>query len=161
VEHDTQGGAEIPTFLSAYSAEKAFWVDSRIYEYLMAKFVIDKGGAVSEPTLLTATLARQVEPDGLDFPSDYSAGYQRFEPKQTVYLSIGVADMAGGETLEVRWFQGDRQVFQQSKPVEAGDGWYSFSVRNRNGMPQDKYKVEVYLDGELEKTRTFEVKSSK
>lgn len=160
VPQDISNNQKIPTFLSAYSPERPSWVDTRAYEYLMAKFTIESGGQVTEPMILAATMSRQVEPDGKNFPSDYSAGYQRFEPKQTVYVAIGAAGMRGGENLEARWFQRDSQVFKENKTLTAGNAWYAFAVRNRNGMPQDMYRVEIYLDGKLVKTSTFEVKSS-
>lgn len=151
---------QIPTFLSAYSPERPSWVDTRIYEYLTAKFTIENNGQVSEPMILAATISRQVESDGKNFPSDYSAGYQRFEPKQTVYVSIGAAGMKGSERLEARWFQGNTQVFTDTKVLNPGNAWYAFSLRNRNGFPQGLYRVDIYLDGALMKSSKFEVKSS-
>ncbi len=151
---------KIPTFLSAYSPDAPSWVDTRAYEYLTAKFTIASGGQVSEPLILAATIARQIEPDDQNFPSDYSAGYQRFEPKQTVYVSVGAAGMRGGEKLEARWFQENAQVFTDSQILKAGNGWYAFSLRNRNGMPEGNYRVDIYLDGTLTKSSKFQVKSS-
>jgi hypothetical protein len=151
---------QIPTFLSAYAPDKPSWVDTRIYEYLTAKFTIQNNGQVTEPMILAATIARQVEPDDKNYPSDYSAGWQRFEPKQTAYVSVGAAGMRGGETIEARWFLGDRQVFQDSKMAKPGDAWYAFSLRSKNGMPEGNYHVDIYLDGRLVKTSKFEVKSS-
>jgi hypothetical protein len=151
---------QIPTFLSAYAPDKPSWVDTRIYEYLTAKFTIQNNGQVTAPMILAATMARQVEPDDKNYPSDYSAGWQRFEPKQTAYVSVGAAGMNGGETIEARWFLGDRQVFQESKTAKPGDAWYAFSLRNKNGMPEGNYHVDVYLNGQLVKTSKFEVKSS-
>lgn len=158
---DISGGAQIPTFLSAYAPDRPFWVDTRIYEYLMAKFTVGKGGQVGEPMILAATLARQVEPDGKNYPSDYAAGYQRFESKQTVYVAVAAADMRGGETLQARWYQGNRNVLTDELTVKAGSAWYAFSLRNRKGMPEGKYRVEIYLDGHLVKTSNFEVKRGK
>ncbi len=151
---------QIPTFLSAYTPDKPSWVDTRAYEYLTAKFTIQNGGEVSEPVLLAATLARQIEPDDKNYPSDYAAGYQRFEPKNTVYVSVGAADMRGGEVLEARWFQGNRQVLTSQQTLPAGSGWYAFTIRNKSGMPEGNYRVDIYLDGVLNKTSRFEVKSS-
>lgn len=151
---------QIPTFLSAYSPDKPSWIDTRAYEYLTAKFTIGANGQVTAPSILAATIARQVEPDDKNYPSEYSGGYQRFEPKQTVYVSVGAAGMRGGEKLQVRWFQGTRQVLEDSKTLKAGSAWYAFAIRNKNGMSQGKYHVDVYLDGALVKTSNFEVKSS-
>ena len=160
IPQDISNNQQIPTFLSAYSPDRPSWVDTRTYEYLIAKFTIESNGQVTAPTILAATISKQIEADGKNFPSDYSAGYQRFEPNQTVYVAIGAAGMRGGETLQAQWFQGDTQVFQESKTLTAGNAWYAFSVRNRNGMPQGNYRVEIYLDGTLVKTSKFEVKST-
>ncbi len=151
---------KIPTFLSAYAPDKPSWVDTRIYEYLTAKFTLQSGGETTEPMILAATLARQVEPDGKNFPSDYAAGYQHFEPKQTVYLSVAAANMRGGETLKAQWFQGNKQVFTASQSLNPGNGWYVFQLRNRSGMPKGDYHVDILLDGKLVKTSKFEVSSS-
>lgn len=157
---DVSDSKKIPTFLSAYSPERPSWVDTRAYEYLTAKFTIETGGEVSEPTMLAATISKQVEPDNKNYPSDYAAGYQRFEPKQTVYVSAGAAGMRGGESLEARWFQGDTQVLTDKKTLDPGNAWYAFSIRNRSGMPEGLYHVDLYLDGKPVKTGKFEVKSS-
>ncbi len=151
---------KIPTFLSAYAPDKPSWVDTRIYEYLTAKFTLQDGGQTSEPMILAATLARQVEPDGKNFPSDYAAGYQHFEPKQTVYLSVAAAGMAGGETVEAKWYQGNKQILTGKQALNPGNGWYVFQLRNRSGMLRGEYHVDIFLDGKLVKTSVFEVSST-
>lgn len=152
---------QIATFLSSYAPDKPFWVDTRTYEYLLAKFTLEQGGEVSEPLVLAATLARQVETNGEAFPSRYSAGYQRFEPHQAIYLSVAAAGMSGIETLEARWYAGNRQLFVDEAQVKVGNGWYSFSRYDRQGMAEGQYRVDVYLDGKQVKTARFEVKASK
>lgn len=152
---------QVPTFLSSYAPDKPFWVDTRAYEYLMAKFTLESGGEVSEPLVLAATLARQVEADGQAYPSRYSAGYQRFEPRQAVYLSVAAAGMRGGEDLEARWFEANKQVFVDHAQVKPGGGWYPFSLYNKSGLPEGQYHVNIYLDGKLVTTAKFEVKASK
>lgn len=155
---DVNAPDKIPTFMSG-GAIKA-WVDTRIYEYMIAKFIIGMGGQVGEPLVLAATMASQVEPDGRNYPSDYSAAYQRFEPKDRVYVSVAVAGMQGGEKLEARWYRGNQQIASDSQAIKAGEGWYDFTIADRNGFPEDKYRVEIYLDGKPVKTSRFEVKSS-
>lgn len=154
-------GKKIPTFLSAYSPTDPSWVDTRIYEYLMAKFTINTGGETSEPMVLAATMARQVETGGKNYPSDYAAGFQRFEPEQPVYVSVGVAKLAAGQKLEARWYDGDKLVYNASKPTTAGSGWYAFSLPTSSASGEGDYRVEIYLDGKLEKTTYFTVKSGR
>lgn len=151
---------KIPTFLSSGDPEQSFWVDTRAYEYLMARFTINENGAVTEPLILAATMANQIEPDGKNYPSDYAAGFQRFEPDQTVYVSVGAAGMRGGETLEARWFNGNQQIGVAKKTTKPGSAWYAFHIRNKNGLDEGAYRVEIYLDGQLTKTSKFEVKSN-
>lgn len=158
---DVSAGKKIPTFLSAYSPTDPSWVDTRIYEYLMAKFTIKTGGETSEPMVLAATMARQVETGGKNYPSDYAAGFQRFEPEQPVYVSVGVANLAEGQKLEARWYYQDKLVYNASKSTTAVSGWYAFSLARRDALKEGDYRVEVYLDGKLEKTTYFRVKSSR
>lgn len=157
---DISPSKKIPTFLSSYSPDNPAWVDTRAYEYLMAKLTIGNGGQATEPMIVNATIARQVEPDGKNYPSDYSGDYQRFEPKNTVYVSVGAIGMGGGETLEARWYQGSKQIFSKQQQLNPGDGWYAFQLSNRNGMPQSTYHVDILLNGTVVKTAKFEVKSS-
>lgn len=160
VPQEISDSKKIPTFLSAYSPDAPGWVDTRIYEYLTAKFTIEGNGQVTEPLILAATMARLLEGDDKNYPSDYAAGWQRYEPKNTVYVGVGAAGMRGNENIEARWFMGDQQIFKENKTAKPGNAWYGFSLRNKNGMPQGNYRVEIYLDGNLAKTSKFEVKGS-
>jgi len=126
----------------------------------MARFTINENGAVTEPLILAATMANQIEPDGKNYPSDYAAGFQRFEPDQTIYVSVGAAGMKGGETLEARWFNGNQQIRVAKETTKPGSAWYAFYIRNKNGLDEGAYRVEIYLDGQLTKTSKFEVKSN-
>lgn len=156
---DVKSAEKIPTFMSG-GAIKA-WVDTRIYEYLMGKFIVGTGGRVSEPLILSATMSSGIEPDDKNFPAEYSAAFQRFEPKARVYVAVSAAGMKGGEALEARWFRGDQQLARDSQTLNPGDGWYDFSIANRNGFPEaDTYRVEIYLDGKLVKSPKFEIKAS-
>lgn len=157
---DVSPANKIPTFLSSGDPEKSFWVDTRAYEYLMARFTINENGQVSEPMILAATMANQIEPDGKNYPSDYAAGFQRFEPDQTVYVSVGAAAMQGGETLEARWFNGSNQVGSASLVLNPGSAWYAFNIRDKGGLDEGDYHVDIYLDGKLVKSSKFQVKSS-
>ena len=109
--------------------------------------------------LLAATMARHVQPDGEDDPSDYAAGYQRFDSDGTVNVSVAAAGMKGGETLEARWFQGDQQISTEQKTLNPGNDWYAFSLHNPDGLDPGSYHVDLYLDGKLQKTDQFEVRS--
>jgi hypothetical protein len=151
---------KIPTFLSSGDPDQSFWVDTRAYEYLMARFTINGNGQVSEPLILAATMANQIEPDGKNYPSDYAAGFQRFDPDQTVYVSVGAAGMRGGETLQARWYLDNQELFTDKQTLNAGSAWYAFALRDKSGLADGAYRVEIYLDGKLVKTSKFEVKSS-
>jgi hypothetical protein len=150
----------VATFLSRYTGTTGFWVDSRIYEYLLAKFTVDGGGQASGPMVLAATMAKRVEPDPKNYPSEYSAGFQRFEPTDIIYCSVAVINLRAGQTLEARWFVGDQNILTDKKLIENGTGWYSFGAYNADGLTEGDYRVEIYLDGQLAKVTRFSVKSS-
>ncbi len=161
VEESTKANL-IPTFLSsADDPQRPRWVDSRIYEYLLAKFTIDGKGQASSPLVLAATMARAVETD--NSPSDYAAGFQRFDPKDPVYCAVGVTSLRAGQMLEARWFQADQKLKTDKQTTRDGAGWYSFALQtqSRGGLVEGSYRAEIYLDGQLAKTSQFTVKSSR
>lgn len=152
------GSKRIPTFLSASNPGVSYWVDTRIYEYLMAKFTIGTSGQTSGPLVLSATMARGIEPG--NYPSNYAAGFQTFAPKQPVYCSVAAANVQAGQTLEARWFLNNSSVKTERQTTQAGSAWYAFALSNRRGLAEGSYRVEIYLDGQLVKTSLFTVKNN-
>ncbi len=145
------------TYMSSGSKQVVYWTDRRIYEYLLAKFALH-GGTASAPLILAATMAWETEKEG--YPADYSAGILRFEPTQPVYCSVAAIALKAGSRLEVKLYRGNALVKTDSQTTVAGNKWYAFLIADRNTLKQDKYRVDVYLDGQLTKSAQFEIKAN-
>ncbi|MCL4393817.1 MAG: hypothetical protein M1482_03240 [Chloroflexi bacterium] len=146
------------TFMSAASSDDAYWVDQRIYEYLLGKFAIGNGTS-SAPLILAATLTYRVEQDGS--PARTSANRHRFEPNEPVYVSVGGMALAAGSTLQSKLYRGDTLVRTvEPQTTTAGNRWYAFRLAAANTLREAAYRVDVYLDGGLIKSSAFEVKAS-
>ena len=146
------------TFMSAASSQDNYWVDQRIYDYLLGKFALN-GGAASAPLVLAATMTWRVESDGS--PGRTSANVHRFEPSQPVYVSVAGIALRAGSTLEAKLYRGDtllRALAPQT--TTAGNRWYPFLTAKAHSLPEDIYRVDIYLDGRLAKSNQFEVKTS-
>ncbi len=144
------------TFMSA--ARDLHWSDQRIYEYLMAKVTLNRG-RVSGPTILAATVAWQLEPEG--YPSEMRANIRRFEPSQPVFCSVAGAGLQAGSTIQVNLYSGDKLLRTVGKQTTAaGDKWYAFQIAERDQLKPGNYRVDVLLDGKLTKSTDFEVKAS-
>jgi hypothetical protein len=146
------------TFLSSGDTRVTYWVDQRIYEYLMAKFAMN-GGTASAPSILAATMAWEVGQDGA--PAEMSANIHRFEPTQPIYCSVAGIALKAGSTLEAKLYHGNTLVRTVgSQTTVAGNKWYQFLIAERE-LAEDKYRVDIYLDGQSVKSNEFEVKASK
>jgi hypothetical protein len=146
------------TFMSAASSNDEYWVDQRIYEYLLAKFSVGSGRA-SAPLVLSATLTYRVAPDGS--PGQTSANRHRFEPNEPVYVSVGGIALAAGSSLQTKLYRGNTLVTAgDPQTTVAGNRWYAFRLANANALREADYRVDIYLDGQLTKSSTFEVKAS-
>ncbi len=146
------------TFMSAASSQDNYWVDQRIYEYLLGKFALN-GGAASAPLVLAATMTWRVEADGS--PGKTSANVRRFEPSQPVYVSVAGIALQAGSTLEVKLYRGNaflRALAPQT--TTAGNRWYPFLIAGTHSLAEDVYRVDIYLDGQLVKSNQIEVKAS-
>ncbi len=145
------------TFMSSGSKQVLYWTDRRIYDYLLAKFAL-RGGTASAPLILAATMAWDVEKEG--YPAEYSAGILRFEPTQPVYCSVAGIALKAGSRLEVKLYRGNTLVKTDNQTAVAGNKWYVFLIADANTLKQDKYRVDVYLDGQLTQSNQFEIKAS-
>lgn len=152
---DPKAGRTINTFMSA--AGLIQWTDTRIYEYLMARYVIDAQGGASEPLILAATMTDKIAAQGDESPGLVSAGLVRFPSEEPILVSVGAAAMQGGESIQARWFRGDTVVHEEETQARAGNAWYAFGIQNEKGLTTGKYRVEISLNGTLVKTDAFEV----
>lgn len=146
------------TFMSSASRQSAYWVDRRIYEYLMSKFAM-AGGTASAPLILSATLTSKLDSDGE--PSGTNANVQRFEPNQSIYCSVAGIALKPGSILEGRLFRGGTLLRTLDRQTTvAGNHWYPFLIAGSRSLREDTYRLEIFLDGQLIKTSPFEVKAS-
>lgn len=89
-------------------------------------------------------------------PVDATSSYQ---PEDTIYLSVQVADLVVGSTVEVQYkLNGEAYEDTTLTADEAGSGYYGFSLQpNEFGHTPGNYTAEVYLDTVLAKTVSFTV----
>ena len=146
------------TFMSAASRDQ-FWIDGNIYDYLLAKFSMT-GGTASAPMILAATMTYRIDDEG--YPARVSANTRRFEPNQSVYVSIAGMALPAGATILAKLYRGDNLV-KTSDPLTTTEGnrWYSLLLAGANTLAQVPYRVEIYLDGRLVKSNQFEVQTSR
>lgn len=88
-----------------------------------------------------------------------------FTPKDTIHVSVGTrtGDAAATvpATLGAKWIHVDsnQTVREDSQRLElGGEGNTEFHIRNPDGWPTGRYRVEVSLDGRVVQTREFEVR---
>jgi hypothetical protein len=147
------------TFMSAADPKVAYWADSRLYEYLMAKFAMN-GGTASAPLILSASMTWIVSDQG--YPDKVSGDAYRFEPTQSVYCSVAGVALKAGSTLEAKLYRGNTLVSSADpQTTVAGNKWYPFLMAESDTLKEGLYRVDVYLDGQLVKSNPFEVKASK
>jgi hypothetical protein len=113
------------------------------------------GCGPSEPLVIRAV---QV---GRSLNSDNSVGAltTRFEPEDTVYVSVLTSE-PGSSTLTAKWYYQGVLINESSQ-----EGSYrnaaatEFHLLNTSGFPPGAYRVEILIDGELAETRTFTVQN--
>lgn len=146
------------TYMSSGNPKAFFWTDPGIYEYLMAKFSMAEGAA-SGPLILAATPSYKVEQDG--YPSQFAANKHRLEPKKPVYLSVAGMTLRAGSEISVKLYRGNSLVKSDKKTTVAGNKWYAFLLGQKNALAEGSYRAQVYLDGQLQKSTSFEVRAGK
>lgn len=79
----------------------------------------------------------------------------------TFYISVEVNDLVEGSVVGVKYMFDDT-LYKESTLTEdeGGSGYYGFQLSTEGGHTPGTYTAEVYLDGELQKTVTFEVEAS-
>jgi hypothetical protein len=80
---------------------------------------------------------------------------------ESIYAAVEV-DVDKGQTLTAKWYYEGRLQEQVNTDLTLDDafsGWVSFKINNGGKpWPAGQFKVEIYLDGELEQTAEFAVK---
>lgn len=72
--------------------------------------------------------------------------------------SVKVSNLQPGSMLTSRWYYGEQFIEEINYQIQAGGhGCVGFELTSPNPWPRGGYRVEVYLDGQLERTATFAV----
>ena len=111
------------------------------------------GGGGEAPRLAEAVVCR-------DLAEDYAAiePTDVFADADDLYVSIEYFDLEEGQSTGVEWFLEDESLYESSIPLDAanaGEGYAGFSLTNSELWPAGSYRVDVYLDGELDHTVEF------
>jgi hypothetical protein len=81
-----------------------------------------------------------------------------FDPVHPFYCSVKVSNLRAGATVASRWYFGEQFIEEISYQVqEGGHGCVAFELTSPSRWPRGGYRVEVYLDGHLERIATFAV----
>lgn len=76
-----------------------------------------------------------------------------------LYCSVIVSSLRAGSTVTSRWYFGEQFIEEINYEVETGgSGCVGFELTSPNPWPKGGYRVEVYLDGRLERTASFAVR---
>lgn len=82
-----------------------------------------------------------------------------FTPEGAFYCSVMASNLRTGSAVASRWYYGEQFVEEINYQVqEGGSGCVGFELTSPNPWPRGGYRVEVYLDGHLERSATFAVR---
>lgn len=82
-----------------------------------------------------------------------------FSSEIPFYCSVKVSNLRTGSMVTSRWYFGEQFVEEIDYEIEAGgSGCVGFELSSANPWPRGGYRVEVYLNGHLERTATFAVR---
>ena len=81
-----------------------------------------------------------------------------FTPNGAFYCSLRVTNLRTGSTVTSRWYYAEQFIEEISYEVQSGgNGCVGFELTSPNPWPRGGYRVEIYLDGNLERMATFTV----
>lgn len=96
--------------------------------------------------------------------SDGSGNSNIFSNDQTFYCIVEVSNAPDDTTLKAAWIAVDvegvdpNMLIDEVELTTDGQSLFTFDLQNDNLWPSGKYKVEIYLNGQLDKSLEFEVK---
>ena len=108
------------------------------------------------PAIGDVVVAKNLDEDfkPIDPTSDYTTD-------DTFYISVEVKDLVVGSVVEVKYkLEGEPYEESSLTADEAGSGYYGYKLRPNPSHFPGSYTAEVYLDGELVETVSFDVKAS-
>ena len=85
-----------------------------------------------------------------------------FSPTDTFYLLVDLANAPDDTTVKAEWTAvsvagADPNTILDDVELTSGSGTLTFDLANDNPWPTGDYKVDLYLNGELDQTLTFRV----
>ncbi len=81
-----------------------------------------------------------------------------FPSSGPLHCSAKVSNLRPGSTVTSRWYYGGQLIDEISYQVLAGGhGCVGFQLSSPDSWPRGGYRVEIYLDGQLERMTTFAV----
>jgi hypothetical protein len=81
-----------------------------------------------------------------------------FSSNGPLNCSVKVSNLQTGSTLTSRWYYGEQFIEEINYQIQAGGhGCVGFELTSPNPWPRGGYRVEIYLDGQLERMATFAV----
>jgi hypothetical protein len=85
-----------------------------------------------------------------------------FAPDETFYCIATLANAPDDTTVKAAWTAVEAEgvepnFFIDEAELTSGSNTLHFELSNDNLWPEGKYKVDLYLNGELERTLEFEV----
>lgn len=89
-------------------------------------------------------------------------GTTTFSPTDTFYLLVDLANAPDDTTVKAEWTAvsvegADPNTVLDNVELTNGSGTLTFNLDNDNPWPAGDYKVDLYLNGELDQTITFKV----
>jgi hypothetical protein len=86
-----------------------------------------------------------------------------FSPEATFYCVVDLANAPDDTVVKAVWTAAqvedvEPDFYLGEKDITLGSGRIHFELSNDNLWPTGKYKVDLYLNGELDRTLEFEVR---
>jgi len=111
------------------------------------------GGSFSTANIKSAWLSAD---------SSGSPETSQFSQDQTFYCIVELANAPDDTTIKAVWTavsaEGtDPNLHLDDSELASGDGTVTFNLTNNQLWPVGSYKVELYLNGELDRTLAFDV----
>jgi hypothetical protein len=79
-----------------------------------------------------------------------------FSPESTFYCSLKVSNLRPGSTVSSRWYYAEQFIDEVDYEVRTGgSGCVGFELSSPDPWPRGRYRVEIYLNGRLEREAAF------
>lgn len=88
---------------------------------------------------------------------------ETFAPNDVIYAVFDLKNAADNTEVKASWkvvevegYEANEELLQSDIEVGSSKIWFSLEP-SADGLPEGKYKVDLYLNGDLKKTLTFSV----